>query len=96
MEIIKPGNYPEKNIIKCKECNCEFRYYNSEVIVEMSTPEEVDMFDGFGVYKYVNCPQCHTNCTISCDFTEKIGFFKRIFCKNIKKKNSYKRSDKKR
>jgi hypothetical protein len=55
--------------------------YNSEIIVEMSTPEEVDMFNGFGVYKYVNCPQCHTNCTISCDFTEKTGFFKRIFCK---------------
>lgn len=69
-EIIKPGKYPEKNKHICEECKCEFRYYDSEVTTEFTTPDEESFLGGHGVYKYIYCPQCNTKCILHADFTE--------------------------
>ena len=44
MEVIKNGTYPEENTVICKECSCEFKYYNSEIITDMTTPDEQSFF----------------------------------------------------
>ena len=78
MKIIDEGKYPEKNKMKCEECGCEFQYYNTEVITDMTTPDEEAMFGGFGVHKYLKCPTCKTICTISCDFKEREPMLSKI------------------
>lgn len=78
MKIIKNGTYPENNKIKCEKCGCEFQYYDTEIITDMTTPDEEDMFNGFGVHKYLKCPTCKAICTISCNFTPKESSFTKI------------------
>ena len=58
MEVLHNGKYPDKNMIACDECNCIFRYYDSEVLIETSSLEEQEVFCGYGVTKYIKCPQC--------------------------------------
>ena len=67
-EIIEPGKYPEKNRIACNECNCIFNYYDHEVMVESSSLEEQEIFCGYGVSKYITCPQCGHKIQLSCNF----------------------------
>lgn len=76
MQIVEQGKYPEKNKMKCKECGCEFQYFNTEVVIDMTTPDEEAMLGGFGVHKYLKCPTCKTICTISCEFREESMFSK--------------------
>ena len=78
MKIIEQGEYPKENIIKCKECNCEFQYFNSEIIVDMTTPDEEALFGGFGVYKHIKCPCCKGDVEISCSFEETVPIMTRI------------------
>lgn len=78
MKILKDGTYPEENKIICKECNCEFQYFNKEIIVDMTTPDEESFFGGFGVHKYLKCPTCNSICTISTEFIEHKSIFTRI------------------
>ena len=52
MEVLHNGKYPDKNMIACDECNCIFRYYDSEVLIETSSLEEQEVFCGYGVTKY--------------------------------------------
>ena len=40
MEVLHNGKYPDKNRIACDECNCIFRYYDSEVLIKTSSLEE--------------------------------------------------------
>ena len=92
MKIVKPGKYPEDNRCVCESCKCEFLYYDMEVHTDMTTPDEVSMFGGFGVHQYVECPECKTRNTINYTFTEErdfidsiIDWFKSIVNKIIKK-----------
>ena len=87
-EIIKHGGYPEDNICVCEECNCEFAYYDSEVTTEYTTPLEQDFLGGFGVYKWINCPECDAKCTLYCHFEEDVSIsteIKEWFCKKFRK-----------
>ena len=68
MEVLHDGNYPDKNMIACDECNCIFRYYDSEIQVETSSLEEQEIFCGYGVSKYIKCPQCGHRIMTSCNF----------------------------
>lgn len=67
-EIIINGDYPEKNIIECDECHCKFKYYNQEVTTETSSPLEMETFCGWGITKYIKCPQCNNRIIICCNF----------------------------
>ncbi len=67
-EILEHGKYPESNIKECTECHCVFKYYNSEIKIETSTPDEEDIFDGFGISRVITCPECGSDLIISCDF----------------------------
>lgn len=58
MKILKHGDYPEENKIKCKECGCEFQYYKSEIKTTCSSYEEYETFGAFATLKYVTCPEC--------------------------------------
>lgn len=80
MNILKQGKYPENNRIVCKECGCEFQYYNSEVITETSSIQEQEMLGGYSIRKYINCPNCKTNCEIYFKYYEDtyISFFTEI------------------
>lgn len=87
-QIIKKGKYPEKNKITCEGCGCLFQYYNKEVVIDMTTPDEQSFLGGFGVHKYIRCPQCNEVCTISCEFQEDKDIFTEIkewFCGRFKK-----------
>ena len=53
-EIIKHGKYPEKNKHTCEECGCEFKYWNNEVEVSMTTPDEESFFGGLVVCRLLN------------------------------------------
>lgn len=68
MEVLYTGNYPDKNRITCDECHCEFKYYDSEVQVETSSLEEQEIFCGYGITKYIKCPQCGHRIMTSCNF----------------------------
>ena len=70
MLIVKPGEYPVDNLCTCDKCGCEFYYYDSEVHTETTTPDEEDFLGGFGVHKYVECPECNDQVTITWTFTE--------------------------
>lgn len=83
-KIIKNGEYPEQNKIECEDCGCIFLYYNSEVEVSISSPDEQDLLGGFGVHKYIKCPECNHVCTISCDFIEDESFIE-SFINGLKK-----------
>lgn len=78
MKILKKGNYPKENIMICKKCGCEFQYYNTEIIIDMTTPDEESFLGGFGVHKYLKCPTCNAICTISTDFIEHKSIFTEI------------------
>lgn len=67
-KIIENGDYPEKNLVTCDECNCTFKYYDNEVIIETSSLEEQEIFCGYGVTKYIQCPQCKHKIMTSCNF----------------------------
>lgn len=84
-KIIKPGDYPENNKVECDGCHCLFKYYNTEIHVDMTTPDEESLLGGFGIHRWVECPQCKNRVTLSCQFTESkpfedfIEFFKNLF-----------------
>ena len=103
MEVLHNGKYPDKNMIACDECNCIFRYYNSEILIETSSLEEQEVFCGYGVTKYIKCPQCSHKIMTSCNFypdPDQIGdiidrfsnlskkFIDKIFKRNKKKKGN--------
>ena len=103
MEVLHNGKYPDKNMIACDECNCIFRYYDSEVLIETSSLEEQEAFCGYGVTKYIKCPQCGYKITTSYNFypdPDPIGdiidkfsnlskkFIDKIFKRNKKKKGN--------
>lgn len=48
-KVIKHGTYPEENKITCNECGCVFKYFNSEIDVNMTTPDEEAFFGGFAI-----------------------------------------------
>lgn len=68
MEVLYTGDYPDKNIVECDECHCKFKYYDSEVQIETSSLEEQEIFCGYGVSKYIKCPQCGHRIMTSCNF----------------------------
>lgn len=68
MEVLYTGNYPNKNVTTCDECHCKFKYYDSEIEIETSSLEEQEFFCGYGITKYVKCPQCGHRIMISCNF----------------------------
>ena len=70
MEILQKGEYPENNIRECEDCHCVFKYYNSEINIETSSVLEQETFCGFGITKYVKCPQCNHKNILSCNFYE--------------------------
>jgi len=70
MEIIKEGKYPEENKMTCNDCQCEFQYYDAEIITKTSTSLEQEMFCGLQIHKYLKCPQCGATCTIINNFYE--------------------------
>lgn len=78
MKVLKKGKYQKENIITCEKCGCEFQYYDTEIIVDMTTPDEEGFFGGFGVHKYLKCPTCNAICTISTDFIEHKSIFTEI------------------
>ena len=87
-EIIKHRGYPKDNICICEECGCEFAYYNTEITVDTTTPDEACFFGGFGVHKWIRCPECDAKCTIYCHFEEDVSIFTRIkewFCEKFGK-----------
>ena len=81
MYIIKKGKYPENNKADCKECNCRFKYYNSEIHVDVTDPDMSAFLGGIGVTKYVECPQCKSTVIIDSEFYEETS----IICEGIKK-----------
>ena len=94
MEIIKPGKYPEKNVVTCDKCECEFKYHDSEVNIISTTPDESSFLGGFGVHKYVECPTCKHKVTIECTFIEDNNWIdslmngiKKLFGLNKEEKN---------
>lgn len=68
MEVLYTGDYPDKNIVECDECHCKFKYYDSEVQIETSSLEEQEFLCGYGVSKYIKCPQCGHRIMTSCNF----------------------------
>lgn len=68
MEVLYTGNYPNKNRITCDECHCKFKYYDSEIDIETTSLEEQEFLCGYGITKYVKCPQCGHRVMISCNF----------------------------
>lgn len=86
MKIIEHGKYPNENEMKCPECNCVFKYFNTEAKHECSTPDEEAMFGGFGFYKSIKCPECNYRIIFDYQFTPTISwvdslcdFFRNIF-----------------
>ena len=77
-EIIKHGKYPEKNKHTCEECGCEFKYWNSEIKVDMTTPDEEAFFGGFGCMKTIKCPECGHLICLSYNFTESESFIDKL------------------
>lgn len=78
VKVLKKGKYQKENIITCEKCGCEFQYYDTEIIVDMTTPDEESFLSGFGVHKYLKCPTCNAICTISTDFIEHKSIFTEI------------------
>lgn len=68
MEVLYTGDYPDKNIVECDECHCKFKYYDSEVQIETSSLKEQEFLCGYGVSKYIKCPQCGHRIMTSCNF----------------------------
>lgn len=91
-DVIMKGHYPEKNKVECPECKCYFQFYDSEIKVDMTTQDEMDLLGGFGVHKWIRCPQCNCVVTLQCIFTEDRplsslnDFFRKIFNKKKRKK----------
>ena len=87
-QIIQPGDYPEKNLMECDDCHCKFRYYTSEIMVDVTNMDEQAFLGGIGIHRYVKCPQCNNICTVSTEFIEDdplIANMKRL-ARNIFKK----------
>ena len=78
MEILQRGSYPEGNIRECTDCHCVFRYYNNEIKIETSTPEEQEIFCGLGITKYVVCPQCYNKNILLSEFYPDPPMFEKI------------------
>ena len=78
VKVLKKGKYQKENIITCEKCGCEFQYHDTEIIVDMTTPDEESFLGGFGVHKYLKCPTCNAICTISTDFIEHKSIFTEI------------------
>ena len=60
MEIIKQPKYPEKNVVICNNCSCEFRYFDSEIKVTT-----IGDFENATIYRSMNCPGCGTTLMLS-------------------------------
>lgn len=93
-DIIIKGNYPDNNKIECPECKCYFQYYTNEIITDITSPDEMDFLGGFGVHKWIKCPQCGCKVTLKYTFLEDepplhslCNFFRNIFKKGRKDKN---------
>ena len=68
MEIIKQGEYPEKNRTTCKHCGCEFKFYDEECEMHYTDEDESSFFGGYGFCKSIKCPVCKTKCIIDWSF----------------------------
>ena len=100
MEVLHNGDYPDKNIVECDECHCEFKYYDSEIQIETSSLEEQVIFCGYGVSKYIKCPQCVHRIITSCnlytdpnqigDIIDKFSNLSKKFIDKIFKRNKKK------
>ena len=86
MEVLYTGNYPDKNIVECDECHCKFKYYDSEVQIETSSLEEQEFLCGYGVSKYIKCPQCGHIIDKFSNLSKK--FIDKIFKRNKKKEGN--------
>lgn len=97
MKIIRHGSFPEKNTLTCEDCNCVFKYYNSEIDVNMTTPDEESFFGGFGISKSIKCPECKHINIISCDFTKTESWVDKLcnWFSKIRKENENARTTKK-
>lgn len=91
--ILEEGHYPEKNKVECESCKCYFEYYDTEIVVETSTPLEMDTFCGWGIHKYVVCPQCNHKNTLLCEFYEDPSIFDGISRFIDKIKNIFKKKE---
>lgn len=78
VRVLKKGEYSKENIITCEKCGCKFQYYDTEIIVNTTTPDEESFLGGFGVHKYLKCPTCNAICTISTNFIEHKSIFTEI------------------
>lgn len=91
-EIIKHGKYPEENKHTCEDCGCEFRYWNNEIDVSMTTPDEESFFGGFGCMRTIKCPEWgHTIC-LSYNFVESESFINKL-CDIFKLKRKDKKGE---
>lgn len=79
MEIFEHGHCKPENIIICEECGCKFGYYNSDVIMDVTTPDEEALCGGFGVHKYVRCPECGHIYTLHTDFTPYVSWVDKLY-----------------
>lgn len=85
MEVFEHGHCKQENIITCKECRCVYGYYNSDVVTDVTTPDEEALCGGFGVHSYVQCPDCKCIHTIYKDFTPYVSWIDKI-CEWFKKR----------
>lgn len=85
-KIIKHGQYPEKNKVTCDSCGCVFKYFDTEVDVSMTTPDEESFFGGFACLKYIKCPDCKHTITLEYNFIESKSWLDRVFDKMFKGK----------
>ena len=69
-KIVVEGKYPENNKTVCDECECIFQYYTREVHTDFTTPDEEAFFGGFGMYKWIRCPQCGNKVILDYSFEE--------------------------
>lgn len=83
--VVKHGSYLEENHIQCEECGCIFRYWNSEMVIHMTTPDEESFFGGFAVLRTIKCPDCKHMITLSYQFTEYESWVDKL-CNLFKKK----------
>ena len=85
MKILKHGTINENHIVTCKECGCIFGYYDSDIIVDMSTPDEEALCGGFGVHSYVECPECKCTHTLYTKFNPTVTWVDKL-CDWFKKR----------
>lgn len=93
MLIIQEGDYPKGNQLECEECHCVFKYYNSEIEVDYTDPDESAFLGGFGTHQHIQCPQCNHRITIDIQFTKMDDTVVKNFIKWWNKKFSKEEKD---